>query len=557
MVILITMFANVIFPLSAPGTYTYRIKPEQTDQIKIGSRVLAEFGKKNRFGFVMGLSAADDVKHAGRLKEIIEPIPVFPFFTEQYVKFITWLSDYYMAQPGDVLRTALPAALLRYIEKHPPIEEPFSKSNTASFQCSQLTDEQDTAFKIIRESILNNLPRTFLLHGVTSSGKSHVYYELAKETLKAGKTVLIMVPEISLTPQTVRNFTDIFTDSVAVFHSGLTDKERIKNWLRIFSGNAPVVVGVRSVLFTPLRNLGLIVVDEEHDSSYCDDDRSFSFNARDAAVVRGGIEGASVVLGSATPSILSRHNADSGKYNLLSLNKRYNDMPMPVVFKVDMREERTQNNWSIFSRVLQEKMTNTLEDGKQIILLKNRRGFAHFLQCQGCGYIPVCKNCNVSLTFHKTIGRLVCHYCNSRIDMPPVCPECKGVRLKPSGAGVEKVEEDLKKLIPHARILRLDMDTGSKRGSTEKILADFRNKKADVLIGTQMVSKGLDFPDVTLVGIILADTGLFMPDFHAAERTFQLLTQVAGRSGRGGTSGRSCAPNLFPKRKINRIRSGT
>jgi primosomal protein N' (replication factor Y) (superfamily II helicase) len=541
------MFADLIFPLSAPGVYTYRIKPDQVQSIEIGSRALVEFGKKRCFGFVAGISEKPGACDVKTLKDILEPSPAGPFFAPEYIKFLLWLSEYYLAAPGEVLRTAMPAPLLRYLEKHPVNPKPLAQAPSEWGETSPLTEEQAAVFQTIRERLRGGQHHTVLLQGVTSSGKSHVYYALAREALRAGRGALIMVPEISLTPQTVKNFTDIFRDRVAVFHSGLSDKERIRNWLRIYGGEAPVVVGVRSVLFTPVRNLGLIVVDEEHDSSFCEGDRNFSYNARDAAVVRGSIERAVVVLGSATPSLLSRHNADAGKYTRLTLTRRYNDMPLPKVHRVDMRQERARNNWSIFSGLLQEKMAERFKSGQQVILLKNRRGYAHFLMCQECGEIPTCAQCNISLTYHRAIGRLVCHYCNSRSLPPAVCPKCRGVNLKPAGSGVEKVEEDLKKLFPEARTLRLDLDTGSKRGAVEKILQSFREKKADVLIGTQMVSKGLDFPDVTLVGVVLADTGLFLPDFHAPERTFQLLTQVAGRSGRGEAPGEVVLQTYSPE----------
>lgn len=543
------MYADVVFPLAAPGAYTYRICEEHRGHVQIGSRVRAELGKKSRFGFVIRVKETNTLPTNANLKELLELSPTTPFFYPAYMKFMAWLADYYMAQPGEVFRTALPAPLLRYLEKHPADLDKTLEPGQSAYPPETLNPEQTEAFKKILVTLRSGKHQTFLLQGVTGSGKSHIYYALAKETLAAGKRVLIMVPEISLTPQTVKRFTDIFKETVAVLHSGLTDKERIRNWLRIHRGEAAVVVGVRSVIFTPIRSLGLIVVDEEHDSSFCEGDRSFSFNARDAAVVRGNLENAIVVLGSATPSIVSRHNVDTGKYIHLTLIKRYQEMPMPKVHKVDMREERKAGNRTLFSRLLRQKMAEQLRAGKQIILLKNRRGYAHFLQCPDCGNIPACSHCNVSLSYHRNIGRLVCHYCNARAEVPLSCPKCKGKNLRPAGSGAERVEEELQKIYPHARTLRLDLDTGSKRGAVEKILQDFRDHKADVLIGTQMVSKGLDFPDVTLVGIVLADTGLYMPDFHASERTFQLLTQVAGRSGRGTLPGEVVLQTCSPEEK--------
>jgi primosomal protein N' (replication factor Y) len=541
------MYAQVIFPVAAPGIYQYSVPKHLQKAVKTGVRIYAELKNKKMWGFVCAVAATTELKN---VKQILKADSETFLLTRAYLTFLDWLWTYYRAYPGDVLRAAVTRPVERLLEKSMDRQQ-ISKTvpDTSALKMAPLTSAQQSAFKPILESLKSGGHQTFLLQGITSSGKSHIYYELVKEALKKGKGVLMMVPEIALTPQTVRNFTRIFKDRVAVFHSRLSEKEKAENWFHIYKGTKDVVIGVRSALFTPVKNLGLVIVDEEHDGSYCQSERNFNFNGRDAAVMRSKIEGAVVVLGSATPSLESRYNADRGKYRLLTLDERYNRQPLPVVYMVNMKTEREKNNWSIFSHLMLEKIQDRLHRKEQVILLKNRRGFANFLQCGECGYIPVCPNCNISLTYHRAIKRMVCHYCNRRETPPQACPQCEGTKIKFSGSGVEKVEDELKKVFPEVRTLRLDLDTGSRRGRVETILNAFWEKKADVLIGTQMVSKGLDFSNVTLVGVVLADTGLFFPDFHASERTFQLLTQVAGRSGRRGIRGEVVLQTYAPDEK--------
>ncbi|MFH0918900.1 MAG: primosomal protein N' [Fibrobacterota bacterium] len=538
-------YVEVVFPVSAPGAYTYSLPVSAGARPEIGTRVLAELGRKKLHGFV---TAHPVTPPKGTLKEILLCDQGFPGLPPEFVRFLLWLSDYYLAQPGDVFRMALPKAIEQAVTR-PPVSALGLKTGaqTPLPGFAGLSPEQAKAFDAVMAGMEAGRPAAFLLHGVTGSGKSHVYYALAAEALRRGRSVLVLVPEISLTPQTVRNFTERFGEAVAVYHSGLSQKERAQAWLDIRHGRKRLVVGVRSALFTPLTNIGLVVVDEEHDSSFSQSEQSFNYNARDAALVRARLSGAVTVLGSATPSIESRYNAENGKYHLLTLRERFNRHALPKVFPVDMRNERRDGNWSLFSRLLLRKLKERFERGEQVILLKNRRGFAHFVLCAECGHVPRCPHCQVSLTYHRAMGRLVCHYCDQRDPVPVKCPECGSGRLQFSGSGVEKVEEELKKAFPLVRALRLDLDTGSRKGRVEAILDAFRRKEADVLIGTQMVSKGLDFPDVTLVGIVLADTGMNLPDYHAPERTFQLLTQVAGRSGRGERAGEVVLQTYSPE----------
>ena len=409
-----------------------------------------------------------------------------------------------------------------------------------------LNAAQQAAFERIREAIHARQFATFLLHGVTGSGKTEVYLKAIEEALERGRSALLLVPEIALTPAMAGQFFSRFGDRVAILHSAFTDVERTEQWRRIRSGAASVVVGTRSGVFAPVRNLGLIVVDEEHDGSYKQEETP-RYNGRDVAVVRAQAEGACVVLGSATPSLESRYNAERGKYTLLELPGRIEERPMPTVALIDMRQEFLETRQqATFSRKLLEAIGGRLENGEQTIVLLNRRGFSSFLACRSCGKRVECINCSVTLTFHKRDRRLLCHYCGYAAKVPGVCPECASEHIYFLGVGSERVEEELHRAFPAARIARLDRDTVTGKRHYETILHDFREGHYDVLVGTQMIAKGHDIPNVTLVGVVSADVGLSMPDFRAAERTFQLLTQVAGRAGRGNVPGMVLIQTINP-----------
>jgi primosomal protein N' (replication factor Y) len=388
------------------------------------------------------------------------------------------------------------------------------------------------------------LSRTFLLHGVTGSGKTEVYLQAIAHALEHGQGAIVLVPEISLTPQTVERFKARFCAGnlqtlVAVLHSHLSSGERHDEWHKIRQGRARIAIGARSAVFAPVERLGLIIVDEEHEYSYKQEEAP-RYHARDVAVVRGQREGAVVVLGSATPSMESYYNARKGKYTLLEMPVRADDKKMPVVRVVDMRQEsRKQKGPPVFSERLKEAITQRLERREQTMLFLNRRGYSTSLQCPKCGYVAGCPNCSVSLTYHRQAGKLCCHICGFEQQAPTVCPEpkCKSPEIRYSGVGTEKVEDILSKLFPRARVRRMDSDTLKRKNDFRRILSEFRVGKIDILLGTQMITKGLHFPNVTLVGIIYADLSLHMPDFRAGERTFQLLTQVAGRAGRGDVEG--------------------
>ncbi len=400
-----------------------------------------------------------------------------------------------------------------------------------------LNAAQQEAFAAIHTAIESKQFHTFLLHGITGSGKTEVYLSAIETTLATGRSALLLVPEIALTPAVAGQFFARFGDRVAILHSAFTDSERSEQWRRIRSGAAGVVVGTRSGVFAPVRNLGLIVVDEEHDQSYKQEETP-RYSGRDVAIVRAQAAGACVVLGSATPSLESRYNVQRGKYTLLELPGRIENRPLPKVEIIDMREEfLATRKQATFSRRLIEAIGQRLDNGEQTMLLLNRRGFSSFVACRACGERVQCRNCSVTLTYHRRDRRLLCHYCGYAERVPSICPKCQSEHIYFLGVGSEKVEEELHREFPRARITRLDRDTVTGKRQYEVILQGFRDHDFDILVGTQMIAKGHDIPNVTLVGVVSADTGLGMPDFRAAERTFQLLTQVAGRAGRGDLPG--------------------
>src|SRR5579872_6845021 len=416
--------------------------------------------------------------------------------------------------------------------------EPLTGGNTGPIRVPHtLNPEQQCAYEAIRSAIETRQFHTFLLHGITGSGKTEVYLKAIEATLAAGRGALLLVPEIALTPAMAGQFFSRFGDRVAILHSAFTDTERTEQWRRIRSGAAGVVVGTRSGVFAPVRNLGLIVVDEEHDQSYKQEEVP-RYNGRDVAIVRARFSGACVVLGSATPSLESRYNVQREKYTLLELPERIEKRPLPRVDLIDMRQEFLETRQqATFSRRLVEAIGERIENGEQTMLLLNRRGFSSFVACRACGERIQCRNCSVTLTYHRRDRRLLCHYCGYAERVPSICPKCQSEHIYFLGVGSEKVEEELHREFPRARIARLDRDTVTGKRQYEVILQGFRDRDFDILVGTQMIAKGHDIPNVTLVGVVSADTGLGMPDFRAAERTFQLLTQVAGRAGRGDLPG--------------------
>ncbi|NHQ60497.1 primosomal protein N' [Chlorobium sp. BLA1] len=405
-------------------------------------------------------------------------------------------------------------------------EEPQSVKNP--------TAEQKHALEALQSALNNKRYATFLLHGVTGSGKTLVYIEFLKSVLAAGKTAIVLVPEISLTPQTAGRFHQHFHDDITILHSGMSNQEKYDAWHNLRQGKTKIALGARSTIFAPLKNLGAIIVDEEHDGAY-KQDRTPRYQARDTAIMRALFSKAICVLGSATPSFESYHNARNGKYSLINLRERVDGAAMPLIKLVWMKESPKAS--SSISELLFRQIELRLEKNEQVILLQNRRGFAGSIFCLSCGHTPLCRFCNIPMVYHAAENHLRCHYCGHRVKFRASCEKCQSTDLFFKSSGTERIEEELKKLFPEEKILRMDVDTTTRKGSHGRILKEFHDQKARILLGTQMVAKGLDFPAVTLVGVLMADIGLNIPDFRASERTFSLLTQVAGRAGRSTTPG--------------------
>ena len=435
------------------------------------------------------------------------------------------------------------------IESDEVLRSPFREKSVPVQPDPELTPQQKEAVAQLTEALRGGGGR-FLLHGVTGSGKTEVYIRAIRETLQSGRTAIVLVPEISLTPQMVDWFRARFGGDAAVLHSRLSDGERFDEWRRIRRGGARVVIGARSAVFAPLENLGIIIVDEEHESSYQSDKRP-RYDARDIARRRADYHGGVLLLGSATPSIATYMKVMPGvkpvnRLTLLEMNQRVNGRALPEVQIVDMREELVSGNRSIFSGALIEAMKSALADDKQVILFLNRRGYAHFVSCRSCGYVEKCEHCDVSLTYHMEEQLLKCHYCGFTKRPPAVCPECGSRFIRQFGAGTQKVEEEVRARFPGVPVARMDVDTTGAKGAHERILGAFRRGETRVLVGTQMIAKGLDFPRVTLVGVVAADMTLNVPDYRSVERTFQLLTQVAGRAGRADFPGKVIVQTYEP-----------
>lgn len=395
----------------------------------------------------------------------------------------------------------------------------------------QLTTNQAAVIQPIYQSIDAGQHQTFLIHGVTGSGKTEVYLQSIAKVIEEGKEAIVLVPEISLTPQMVQRFKERFGSLVAVLHSALSTGEKYDEWRKIHHGRVKVVVGARSAIFAPFKNIGIIIIDEEHEATYKQEENP-RYHARDVAIKRANFYKCPLILGSATPSLETYARAKKGVYHLLEMLERVNDVQLPKVEVVDMREELKSGNRSMFSNALFEKLTQRLNRGEQSVLFLNRRGYSTFVMCRDCGYVAQCPHCDISLTYHQTSRSLKCHYCGHQEKMPQKCSSCDSEHIRFFGSGTQKVEEEIAKVLPGARVIRMDVDTTRKKGSHEKLLTQFGEGKADILLGTQMIAKGLDFPNITLVGVLAADSMLHLPDFRASERTFQLLTQVSGRAGR-------------------------
>lgn len=427
-------------------------------------------------------------------------------------------------------------------EIHPDI---FSNIVSHAPPIYELTDEQAEVLHALENQIEKETFSTFLLHGVTSSGKTEVYIRVMKRVLSLGKTAIILIPEISLTPQTVERFYSHFGDIIAVLHSKLSDRERLHYWNLLKNGEKKIAIGPRSALFAPLEDIGLIIVDEEHENTYKQHERPPLYNARDMAVLRGKLNDAVVLLGTATPYLESFYNSENEKYTLLTMKNRVKDQILPKITIVDMRQE--EDHTEILSKILKDKIEDRIKKKEQILLFQNRRGYASYVQCVKCGHVLQCRDCNISMTYHSRNKKIKCHYCGYERPLPRTCPECGGYIFNFGSPGTEKIEQNLQFLFPTARIARLDTDTTSKKDTFQNVFDQVRNGYIDILLGTQMIIKGLDFPNITLVGIISADVNLNLPDFRASERNFQHIIQVAGRAGRSEKEGEVIIQTFNPK----------
>ena len=434
------------------------------------------------------------------------------------------------------------------LTQKPRIYDPFDIMTPGNPHEISLSEEQSTVFTQISKAIDSHKFSPFLLHGVTGSGKTEVYLKLAQKAVSDGKSVLVLVPEIALTPQVAKRFRHAFGDRVALWHSAMTHAEKGWTWRQLKQNKYSVLVGARSAILSPLDNLGLIIIDEEQESSYKQENAAPFYHARDVAMIRAKYAGSVVVLTSATPCLESYFNGLQNKYKVLKLTKRYANASYPSVKLVDMKTSQWSENSlsTIFSLELINEMKESLSRDEQIILLRNRRGYSMVLQCLKCGQIAQCEQCSVSLTYHKHLNRLMCHYCRSSYPFYSTCTWCGSDDIQLTGTGTQKVEEETLRLFPDARVIRMDQDTVRTRGAHHKILEKFGNHEADIVLGTQMIAKGLDFQNVTLVGIINSDSGLFFPDFRAGERVFQLVYQVSGRAGRGTKPGKAIIQTYNP-----------
>lgn len=601
------LYAEVIInseALEIDRPFTYKVPEEFNNEIKIGQIVKVPFGKGNKTseGFILNLKNDDNIKF--KTKNIAAILVKDPVIDEDDINLIEFLREKTLCKYIDAFRLLIPVGIMKGAkakkkkvivlknEDLSNIKNPdgykkiveFFKTNSGKYTKSELINEhsisqyklnklienevlsieEESVFRyndrvynkdsaktltieqenIIREYI-NSDDTMFLLKGVTGSGKTEVYMKLVERVLLEGKSAIILVPEIALTPQMIERFKGRFGVNVALFHSKLSDGERFDEWFRVKEGRAKVIVGARSAIFLPAKNLGLIIIDEEHENTY-KSEQNPKYQTKEVAEYLSELKGCKVILGSATPSIETYYRALTGEMKLLELNSRVDNKPMPPMKVIDMRNELKGGNKSLFSRELFIAIQERLKRKEQIILFLNRRGFSTFVSCRSCGYVFKCDECDISMTYHKN-GLLICHYCGKTKREPRECPKCHSKYVKFFGAGTQRVEEEVKKYFNNVRILRMDVDTTRDKHSYERIYNTFKNGEADILIGTQMVSKGLDFKNVTLVGILAADMSINIPDYRAAERTFQIITQVAGRAGRGDKQGEVLIQTYTPQ----------
>ncbi len=637
-------YADIILPLAVTGEFTYAIPENLSGLVRPGVKALVQFGSKNFYTGIV-CKVHDNTPDFRNIRPVISVNDPSQVVNEKQLSHWEWMTDYYMCTAGEIMKAAVPSALLPegsiavpVTEKYRPREETFIKltsgysdpemitilenlgkapkqaallttylhlagyspgseikpvlksiliresgSGTGSLEAligkgivlqlrrevgrlndvlqkneplNTLTERQSGVLESIRSGFKEK--DIILLHGITSSGKTEIYFHLIDEQLKKRKQVLYMLPEIALTTQIILRLQKHFGKQVGIYHSRFNDQEKVEIWKRVAEKDPAsgyrIILGVRSSIFLPFSNLGLIIIDEEHDGSYKQHDPSPRYNARDSAIMLAGIHRAKTLLGSASPSVESYYNSLNGKYGLVELKERYGLIKLPNIILANTREAyRKKLMVSHFTPELLQVVDDALVKDEQVILFQNRRGFSPYIECPECGWIPVCNNCAVNLTYHKGINKLTCHYCGYHTDMPSKCGNCGSTGLVTRGFGTEKIEDEIKIVFPSARVARMDHDTTKGKNSFNRIIKSFEDHRIDILIGTQMISKGLDFENLTVVGILNADNMLNFPDFRAHERSFQLMEQVSGRAGRRQKQGRVVIQTSDPSNRIIRL----
>ncbi|MDO4738688.1 MAG: primosomal protein N' [Bacteroidales bacterium] len=535
------MFADVTLPI-AFDSFTYLVPSELENKVRRGSRVVVPLGKNKIYTGVV-LTLHSNTPQGVELKSIIEVLDEQPAVNELQLRFWQWMASYYICPLGDVMKAALPGAMKPKDEE--ALKEKNKKRRSADAHSAEAKTSPLSTLSPVQQQAMESIEKSFseknvtLLHGVTSSGKTEIYIHLIHKCLQEGKQVLYLLPEIALTTQITERLRRVFGDKMGVYHSKFTEAQRLDIYKRQASACPyQLILGVRSGIFLPFSNLGLIIIDEEHEHSYKQQEPAPRYHARSAAIMLAHMAGAKTLLGTATPSFEVYHMARKERYGYVQLTHRHRDMQLPTVEVIDTKEaKRKKLMKGAFSPRLIEAMREALDRKEQIILFQNRRGFSSFIECKQCGWVPRCPHCDVTLTLHKKTATLTCHYCGYTTHIPTQCPACEETAFTDIGVGTEKVEEQIAKLFEGAATLRMDLDTAKTRLQHERIISDFACHKADILIGTQMVTKGLDFDNVSVVGILDADSMLNLPDFRSYERAFQTLSQVAGRAGRNRKPG--------------------
>ena len=546
-------FVDVIIPVPLQGLFTYALPVGLQKQAQAGCRVVVPFGnKRSTTGIIVRLHDNPPTDPTVNVKDIMEIVDEEPCILPSQLSLWQWIADYYVCSIGEVFKAAVPAKLRKQAKASIPDKGKGNAKGQASSQNAytlplegeqgygvlpELSPAQSAALVAIKENWKAH--PVCLLHGVTSSGKTEVYIHLIAEAIAQGKQVLYLLPEIVLTSQLTDRLQAVFGDRLGVYHSKFTDVQRSHVWQRQLSDKPfDIIVGVRSSVFLPFQRLGLVIVDEEHEVNFKQQEPAPRYNARNVALIMASRFKALTLLGTATPSFESYYLARTGKYGLVELNERYGQVQLPRIEIVDVKELRRKRLMNgAFSQKLIEEIRMALDTHQQVILFQNRRGYAPQVQCHVCGWVPTCPRCDVPMTMHARSGMMTCHYCGYTVPVPNQCPACENKDLRQHGFGTERVEEDIRKLFPEARIARMDLDTTTTRQAYEQIIHDFANGETDILVGTQMVTKGLDFENVSVVGILSADTMLNQPDFRAYERSFQMMAQVAGRAGRRARQG--------------------